>query len=141
MADTNIVLSTFTSSAISVAIINWLKASKYFPWITKERTALLRAFSVIAASASGVGINYLWNPTDHSIVVSGLTLANGGALAWAILRHFAMNETIFQATKPQRSQAEVVAADANAASVKAGMAPHPLVLKPPPPPAPPNFKP
>jgi hypothetical protein len=133
MADANIVLSTFTSSAVSVAVINWLKASKYFPWITKEKTALLRIISIIAASASGVGINYLWNPVDHSIVVSGLTLANGGALLWALIRHFAMNETIFQATKPQRSQARIVAAEAEEKYMKSGTS-----SKPPAPPVPPG---
>jgi hypothetical protein len=133
MADANIVLSTFTSSAVSVAFINWMKASKYFPWITKEKTTLLRILSIVAASASGVGINYLWNPVDHSIVVSGLTLANGGALLWALLRHFAMNETIFQATKPQRSQAQVAAAEAVAKNMKADTS-----SKPPAPPAPPG---
>jgi hypothetical protein len=97
--DNNVVLTTFTSSAVSVAVINWLKSSKYFPWITKEKIALLRILSVLAAAASGVGINYIWSATDHSLLVSGLTLANGGAFAWALLKHFAMNETIFQATK------------------------------------------
>jgi hypothetical protein len=97
--DNNVVLTTFTSSAISVTVINWLKSSKYFPWITKEKITLLRVFSIIAAAASGVGINYVWSATDHSLLVSGLTAANGAAFAWTLLKHFAMNETIFQATK------------------------------------------
>lgn len=97
--DNNVVLTAFTSSAVSVAVINWLKNSKYFPWITKEKITLLRMLSVVAAAASGVGINYVWSGTNHSLLLSGLTMANGTAFVWTLLKHFAMNETIFQATK------------------------------------------
>jgi hypothetical protein len=115
MADANVALTTFTTSAMTVAAINWLKASKYFPWITKEKVTLLRFLSIGAAVASGAGIGHVWNPTDHSLVISGLTVTNGALFLWAIVKQFTMNETIFQATKPSSNPAVVEAVAPEAA--------------------------
>jgi hypothetical protein len=122
MADANVVMTTFTASAITVAAINWLKRSKAFPWITKEKIWLLRVMSAAAATASGVGINHVWNAADHSLVISGLTMANLGLFAWAVVKQFVANETIFQATKPQSNPA-FVAAVAPAVAIKEGIIP------------------
>lgn len=99
MAEANVLLTTMTVSGITVAAINWLKRSKYFPWITKEKIWLLRIMSAAAATATGVGIIYVWDPTNHSILITGLTAANLWAFAWAILKQFTANELVFQTTK------------------------------------------
>jgi hypothetical protein len=122
MADANVLMTTFTISGITVAAINWLKRSKYFPWITKEKIWLLRIMSAAAATASGVGISHVWNATDHSLVIGGLTGANLAAFAWDITKQFTMNETIFQATKPQSNPA-VVEAVAPQAAIQQGIVP------------------
>jgi hypothetical protein len=122
MADANVLLTTFTISGVTVAAINWVKRSKYFPWITKEKTTLLRFMSIAAAAASGVGIGHVWNAADHSLVISGLTVANLWAFLWAIVKTFTMNETIFQATKPASNPA-VVEAVAPKAAVEQGIIP------------------
>lgn len=106
MAEANVLLTTMTVSGITVAAINWLKKSKYFPWITKEKIWLLRVMSAAAATASGVGITHIWNPADHSILIAGLTAANLWAFGWAIVKQFTANELVFQTTKP--SSAPVV---------------------------------
>ncbi|MGC2234270.1 MAG: hypothetical protein WBA09_22405 [Candidatus Acidiferrum sp.] len=122
MADANVLLTTFTVSGITVAAINWLKRSEYFPWITKEKTTLLRGMSIVVAAASGVGIQHVWNSADHSLIISGLTGANMVAFLWAIIKTFTMNETIFQATKPASNPA-VVEAVAPASAVEQGIVP------------------
>ena len=122
MADANVLMTTFTISGITVAAINWMKRSKYFPWITREKIWLLRIMSAAAATASGVGISHVWNATDHSLVIGGLTGANLAAFAWAITKQFTMNETIFQATKPQSNPA-VVEAVAPQAAIQQGIVP------------------
>ena len=106
MAEANVLLTTMTVSGITVAAINWLKRSKYFPWITKEKIWLLRVMSAAAATATGVGITHVWNPTDHSILIAGLTAANLWVFGWAIIKQFTANELVFQTTKP--SSAPVV---------------------------------
>jgi predicted membrane protein len=122
MADSNIALTTFTTGAMTVAALNWLKSSPYFPWITKEKTTLLRFLSAAAAVASGAGIQHVWNPTDHSLVISGLTVTNVALFFWAIGKQFAMNETIFQVTK-RTSDPAVVRAVAPAAARAEGLLP------------------
>ena len=115
MADANLVLTQFTTSALIVAAINWLKASKYFPWITKEKTALLRMMSIAAATATSVGIGHVWNSADHSLLITGITWAAVFAFFWALIKSFVMNETIFQATKPTSDPAVVQAVAPEAA--------------------------
>jgi hypothetical protein len=122
MADANVLLTSFTISGITVAALNWLKRSKYFPWITKEKVWLLRILSAVAATASGVGITHVWNSADHSILIAGLTATNLWAFAWAVTKQFTMNETIFQATKPTSNPA-VVEAVAPVEAVKQGIVP------------------
>lgn len=114
-ADANVALTTFTSSAIAVGAINWLKHSKYFPWITREKIWLLRIMSIAAATATSVGITHVWNSTDHSILIGGLTLTNLWAFLWSIIKSFTAQETIFQATKPSSNPAVVEAVAPEAA--------------------------
>lgn len=109
MADANVALTTFTTGAMTVAALNWIKQSPYFPWITKEKTTLLRILSALAATASGVGISHVWNSADHSLVISGITISNVAMFFWAILKQFTMNETLFQVTKAKSDPAVVAA--------------------------------
>lgn len=116
MADSNIALTTFTTGALTVAALNWLKGSQYFPWITKEKTTLLRWLSAVAAVAASAGIGHVWNAADHSITISGLTLPNIVTFAWGAIKQFAMNETLFQVTKKPPTNIE------QAGEVKANVA-------------------
>lgn len=109
MAAENLVLTQFTMSAIIVTVINWLKASRYFPWITKEKTTLLRLLSVLGAAATSVGITWAWNPAAHSMTITGLTLTAVLMLLWTVVKSFAMNEVVFQATKKNGTNGAVPA--------------------------------
>jgi hypothetical protein len=97
--DNNVVLTTLAFSGTSVAMLNWIKASPWFPWINKEKVALLRMLSALSALAAGTGIHWVWTATDHSFAVSGLTAANVLALGAAIYKQFVANEVIYQMTK------------------------------------------
>ena len=97
--DNNVVLTTLAVSGTSVAVLNWVKASPWFPWITKEKVAMLRSLSALSALAAGTGIHWVWTASDHSFAVSGLTLANVLALGAAIYKQFVANEVIYQMTK------------------------------------------
>jgi hypothetical protein len=121
-AESSALLTTITTSGMAVAIINWLKGSKYFPWITKEKTWLLRGLSLVAATASSFGIHYAWNASDHSLLITGLTLSSVLPALFALSKSLVVNEWIFRSTKPQSNPA-VVAAVAPAAAVEAGIIP------------------
>lgn len=98
-ADANVVMTHLTSSGITVFALQWLKNSKYFPWITDEKMWLLRMLSGLAAAGTAVGISTTWNGANHELVIGGLTLAAVTAAVWAFAKQFVMNEMVWQATK------------------------------------------
>lgn len=109
MAAENVVISTVTGAAVSVAFINWLKASPYFPWISQERVNLLRFLAVITSGIGALGIHYTWDPTAHALTFTGLSLAAifAGAVAW--VKSFAVQELAYQATRKNNGTPPAVA--------------------------------
>jgi hypothetical protein len=107
MADANIVLTSVALSGTIVQGINWLKQSKYAPWITKEKVMLLRGLSAVGAAATGAGITHVWSSADHSFLVSGLTITAVLSFLKAMWIQIVGQETIYQATK-RTSAPEVV---------------------------------
>lgn len=122
MAVENVALTSITVSGITVAALQWMKRSKYFPWITKEKVVLMRILSGFVAAAAAVGISYQWNAADHTLTIAGLTLGGVASLGWAWVKQFTMNEIVWQTTKPSSSPA-VVEAVAPVAAAKAGLVP------------------
>jgi hypothetical protein len=75
MGDSSIALSQVTVAGIAVALINWLKRSEYFPWITQEKTNLLRVIAIVTSALGAAGIHYTWNPEAHILAFHLPTLA------------------------------------------------------------------
>jgi hypothetical protein len=98
--DANIAMTHFTIGAVTVAALQWVKSSKWFPWIQAGQTKLLRALSALVAAAAAVGIGYTWNAHDHSLTITGLTLSGIAIAFWAWLKQFAVQEFMYRATKP-----------------------------------------
>jgi hypothetical protein len=115
MADANVLATSVTMSGITVALIQWVKGSKYFPWITKEKIWLLRSFSALSAAGASFGIHYTWTTTDHTLQITGLTLAAVGATLWAFMKQAVMNELVWRITKPTSNPAVVEAVAPQAA--------------------------
>lgn len=112
--DANVGMTHFTIGAVTVAALQWLKASPYFPWITAGKTNLLRALSAMAAAGAAVGIGYTWNAQDHALTITGLTLTGIGIAFWAWLKQFAVQEFMYRATRPSSASAlAIVNAPAN----------------------------
>ena len=103
MADANVLATSLTAGGITVAAIQWLKNSKYFPWITKEKVVLLRFISGFCAAATSVGIHSVWTSDTHTLVISGITVTAVATAAWVFLKQCVMNEMIWRATKPVTS--------------------------------------
>jgi len=118
MADANLALTTVTASGITVAAIQWLKNSKYFPWITKEKIVLLRFISAFGAVLASVGISYVWSPETHTLVINGLTLGAAFTATWVFIKQCVINEMVWKMTKP-------VTAPLPPAEVKEVLAPKP----------------
>jgi hypothetical protein len=99
MAAENLVITQVTMSGIMVAAINYLKNNPRLTWVTKEKVTMLRILSVLGAAATSVGIAWVWNPTAHSLTITGLSLATIGAMGYAALKSFVMQEIVYQSTR------------------------------------------
>jgi len=108
MAAENVVVSTVTAAAVSVAVINWLKASPYFPWITQEKANLMRVLAVLSSGIGAIGIHYVWDPAAHSVLFTGLSLGGifTGLIAW--VKSFAVQELAYQATRKNNGSAALL---------------------------------
>jgi hypothetical protein len=95
----SVVMSHVTSAAISVALINWLKKSSWFPWITQEKTKVMRLAAYVTAAVGAVGIHYTWNPAARTLSFDIPTVASMFAIAVAYVKSFAMQEITYQATR------------------------------------------
>lgn len=99
MVPDSVVVTHVTAAAVSVAAINWLKNSSAFPWITQEKTRLLRVVALITAAIGAIGIHYTWDATSRVLSFDVPTLASTFGIAVAYVKSFAMQELTYQATK------------------------------------------
>jgi len=97
----SVAVDTVTASALVVAVVNWLKAK--FPGIAASPAKFARIASAAGAAIAAVGVNMVWqhgsNPGEWQITITGLTMAGVAAAAWAWVKHFAMQEIIYQTTR------------------------------------------
>ena len=101
--DASIGLTHFTSAAIVVFAMNKLKAATWFPLVQKDAVALNRAFGAIIAFLVSIGIHYQWTANadgSHALLLQIPTLTALAYGVWHWLNQYALQEVIFQATKP-----------------------------------------
>jgi len=102
VADHNVLATQITIGALSVAFLNWLKTTRYFPWMTEETAKLNRVFAAIVALVGAVGVHLTWAAGDTSgtylITVTGATLHGIGLGAWVWLKQFVMQELIYRSS-------------------------------------------
>lgn len=94
----NIFVTQFTSSALVVYAIQKLKNASWFPWLQHGSATVSRLFSMAAAAAVAIGINYTWNPQTRGLLITVPTISAGLIGLWHWLNQFALNETLYQAT-------------------------------------------
>lgn len=95
--DSNIVLTTVTSSAIFVMIIQWLKNASWFPLLQKEKKFALRIASIIFAFLGHAGASYVWNPAARQLVLTIPTFWSVLVYLWHVTNHYALQEITYQA--------------------------------------------
>ena len=114
--DPTLITTQVTASAVIVWLLQRLKQSKYFPFITAESAKLNRYLAVCASALAAAGIHFNFNHDAGTLVISGLLLSNLLHFAGAWLRSFVFQEIIYQAavkngdgTAPKPSQATIPA--------------------------------
>lgn len=93
-------------AAISVWIIQRLKAWSLFPSIKDGADKVLRGLAVIAAmlSAAGILVTANWNGVEGtlSILVTGLSVKNGLLFVWLTLKSLISQELIWRVVKSSK---------------------------------------
>lgn len=113
MAPDSIAVSHITTAAVAVGLIQWLKHSKWFPWITQQRSRVMRIIALVTAGVGAVGIHYTWDPSARVLAFAVPTFGAILAAGVAYVKSFALQELAYQATKPT-SFAELVKSVAEA---------------------------
>jgi hypothetical protein len=88
-----------TASAVFVFLLQWLKNSRWFPWISQETYKLNRVLAIAAAGLSAVGVNYQVvhpGPGDWTIAITGLTAAGISAAGVMWLKQFCVQELTYR---------------------------------------------
>lgn len=68
-------MGTETSLALAlIVIIQWLKKTPYFPWLSQQSAKANRLAAIVGSGLSSLGIHKVWNATDHSLLITGLSL-------------------------------------------------------------------
>jgi hypothetical protein len=98
--------SQATVSGFIVMAIQWLKGSKYFPWINQQSQRVNQFLSVGLAFATSLGINHVWNPNTRVLALTIPTLT----VLLAAISHAAhgvlLNEGIYRAFVKKVTDAE-----------------------------------
>lgn len=71
-------------SFIIVWLLQALKKASWFPWLTAEKTKLLKIIGVIASGLGAVGIGFHFSADTHELIISGLSFSGvlGGITSW-----------------------------------------------------------
>lgn len=129
----NVALTTFTSSAIVVYLMQRLKGATWFPLVQADRAKLNRLFSIGAAAIGAMSVEWVWDPSVRSLTIHIPTLWTAVVGLWHWLNHYAMQETIYQATAarpPVNSEGALPAAGAENSPVSTSAKQDPAAAPP-----------
>lgn len=96
----NLAVTEFTTSAVSVYLLQRLKSASWFPLAQHGKAWLNRYASIALAAFGAIGVNYTWTTYNGA---QGFFIAwpgwfAVGVAAWHWLNHYVLQETIYQAT-------------------------------------------
>jgi hypothetical protein len=87
-------------SGIWVALIQWLKNSKFMPLLNAGTDTANRVVSAVLAFLGALGVHLAWSAGaaagDYSLHITGLTLMGVVLMAWAMVKSLVYNEIIYR---------------------------------------------
>ena len=75
-------MSSVAAAGLLSYIIEALKKSRLVPWVTADKTTLLRWLNAVSALAMSVGLNWAYHADAHQLVITVPTLAAVVDGAW-----------------------------------------------------------
>ena len=75
MATENVVLTQLTLGTIFSGVLAYLKSAKWAPFISQHSAKINHAFLLLTSAAGALGVHWVWNATEHSLLITGLSFA------------------------------------------------------------------
>ena len=100
-------------NAVCVWLIEVVKRSRYFPWVTQETEQINKMLSAFLAALSSAGITVVTinpGPGNLDIHITGLTLPTLLHFVWHWLGNYAVQKWLYKAVVPRVSSPELRAA-------------------------------
>lgn len=91
----NVVTAQLTSSAVIAYAIEWVKKSKYFPWINTQSKNLNRLLMVAASGLAAIGIHTQFDSASGTLIITGLTTATLLHGAWELVRSSIFTQMLY----------------------------------------------
>ena len=92
-----------TTSAMSVAVIQWLKNAKFIPFVTQHSTGINRALGWATALMSATGLHYKYDASNGTLILTGLTLTAIAHASYDTVQSYAFNWLIYNGLVKSRA--------------------------------------
>lgn len=89
------ILSQFTSAAVVVYVLQLIKRSTWFPWLTIETKKANRIVAALGAAASALGVHFAFDMQAGSLLITGLTVTGVLHGGWHWLNAMAIQQTLY----------------------------------------------
>jgi hypothetical protein len=84
-----------TTGAVIVYAIEWLKRWPVFRWLHADSTVLNRVVSACLAGVAAVGINWNFDATAGTLVITGLTWHAVALTGWEWLKQYVVQQVLY----------------------------------------------
>jgi hypothetical protein len=82
MAAENVLATQITVGMIGSGLLQFLKSRTWLPFLNQHSAALNHVVLAITSAAGAVGVHAAWSASQHSLTITGLSLASIAAGLW-----------------------------------------------------------
>ena len=90
------VTAQLSTSAVVVAVMEWLKDSKLTPWMTHNSSTINRVVGMFFALVSGVGLGWMYDPAAGVLTITGLQWSHVFHAVWEAFTSYGMQWMIYK---------------------------------------------
>lgn len=106
MTDGNEVVSQVVISGLIGYSLEFLKQTRWFPWLTYETRRANRTVAWIVALLAAIGIHFQFDAQAGQLVITGLTLAGITHGAWEYAKQLVIQEMVYRASVKDKEAKE-----------------------------------
>lgn len=97
-----------TASAMTVAVIEWMKNTKFIPFMSQHTAGINRLVSWLAALGTATGIHYQFDEHTGTLTLTGISLWVIVHALWDTTKSYAFNWMLYRGiVKPAQAAASV----------------------------------